>query len=229
MKKFSTILAALITLTILPVAGFTEETSSSDDPDIVSYTIYDDKQLLDGYTHKYRELPRGIIMEMIKDDTLTSYKTAAAVRIFREQYSAEAVSREKKSDERILWRRLKLTDSPFVQVEIMHTLCKLDRYKYFKSMVPALIQKLDHYNNTVNEIAFIALNDIVKDGSNRSREARIVFNTLRKVLFLSRKRLVNINEPGPKLKQKLQLVRWSIKVLGTEELQRLPKEVLNLL
>jgi hypothetical protein len=96
-------------------------------------------------------------------------------------------------------------------------------------MVPALIQKLDHYNSTVNEIAFESLNQIIKAGSNRNREARIVFNTLRKILFLSRRRLAAMTEPEPKLVKKLKLLRWAIKVLGNQELKKLPKEVINLL
>lgn len=194
-----------------------------------SYTIFDDRMLLNGYAEKYDELSKEILMEMIKDDNLSSYKSAAAVRVFRKKYASEIVSREKKIAEKFLLRRLNRTASPFVQVEIMHTLVHIDRYKYFKSMMPALIQKLDHYNSTVNELAFDSLNELIESGHNRSREARIVFNTLRKVLFLSRKRLANISEPGPKLSQKLKLVRWSIKILGTQELKRLPKEVISLL
>ncbi|MCA9405891.1 MAG: hypothetical protein KC684_05095 [Candidatus Omnitrophica bacterium] len=193
------------------------------------YTIFDDSLLLKGYANTYRELPKDIILEMIKDDTLNPFKTAAAVKVLREEYGAGIVSSEKKGVERILLRRLSRTDSAFVQVQIMHTLCKIDRYRYFQSMVPALIQKLDHYNSTVNETAFEALNDLIESGSNRAREARIVFNTLRKGLFLSRKRLETVKEPGPKLRQKLKLIRWCIKILGNAELKRLPKEVINLL
>ncbi len=193
------------------------------------YNIFDDKMLLKGYQQKYTNLSKEILLEMIKDNTLTPYKSAAAVRVFKENYSGEVVSKEKKNIEKMLLRRLDRTDSAFVQVEIMHTLCRLDRYRYFKSMMPALIQKLDHYNETINEMAFTALNDIIASGYNRPREARTVFNTLRKVLFLSRKRLADITEPGPKLVQKLTLLRWSIKVLGNQELKKLPKEVINLL
>ena len=128
----------------------------------------------------------------------------------------------------MLIRRLNRTDSAFVQVEIMHTLCLMDRYKYFKSMVPALIQKLDHYNSVVNELAYYGLNNITS-GHDRPREARIVFNALRDILFLSRKRLGNIKDPDERLTQKLKLLRWSIKILGNEELRKLPKEVINLL
>lgn len=191
--------------------------------------IFDDRQLLDGYAQKYADFPKDVILEMIMDDTLNSYQIAAAVRVFKERYSGEVVSREKSRGERILVRRLKLTDSPFVEVEIMHTLCRMDRYRYFQPMVPALIQKLNHYNAAVNEIAFDSLNDIIGTGNKRAREARIVFNTIRKMLFLSRNRLVNVTSPDEKLARKLKLLRWSIKVLGRQELNRLPAEVINLL
>ena len=192
-------------------------------------TIFDDQMLLKGYTEKYRDLSKEILLAMIKDNTLTPYRSAAAVRVFKVTFSSEVVSREKKIIERILLRRLHRTDSPFIQVEIMHTLCRMDRYHYFKSMVPALIQKLDHYNATVNEIAFDSLNQVIRSGSNRNREARIVFNTLRKILFLSRKRLATVVEPDARLAKKLKLLRWSIKILGNQELKKLPKEVINLL
>jgi len=195
----------------------------------VSHTIFDDKMLLEGYTQKYSELPKEILIEMIKDDTLSSYKATAAVRVFSQKYAPEVVSREKKRVEKILLRRLNKTNSAFVQVEVMCTLCQMDRYRYFKSMVPALIQKLNHYNSTVNENSFNCLDALTQSGNGRTREARIVFNTLRKILFLSRKRLANITEPETKLKQKLILLRWSIKILGSNELKRLPKEIMHLL
>jgi len=211
-------------LSLLPAAHaqpFSEQSATN--------TIFDDQMLLEGYTKKYRNLSKNILLEMIKDDTLTSYRSAAAVRVFQEKFSQEVVSRERKGIEKILLRRLNRTDSPFVQVEIMHTLSSMDRYHYFKSMVPALIQKLDHYNTTVNDNAFAALNHIIETENNRSREARIVFNTLRKILFLSRKRLAIVTQPDARLVKKLKLLRWSIKVLGNQELKKLPKEVINLL
>ncbi len=197
--------------------------------DLSEQPIFDDQQLLDGYAQKYTDLSKDVILEMIMDDTLNSHQIAAAVRVFKERYSGEVVSREKSRGERILLRRLKLTDSPFVEVEIMHTLCLMDRYRYFQPMVPALIQKLNHYNAAINEIALNSLNDIIGPTNKRAREARIVFNTIRKMLFLSRNRLVNVTEPDEKLTRKLKLLRWSIKVLGRQELNRLPVEVINLL
>ena len=121
-----------------------EESSETDN---MSHTIFDDAMLLDGYANKFKDLPIDILLEMIKDDTLSSYKMAAAVRVFRDNFSELVVSREKKIWIKFLWRRLARTTSPFVQVEVMHTMCRLDRYRYFKSMVPALIQKIDHYNS----------------------------------------------------------------------------------
>lgn len=191
--------------------------------------ILDDKMLLQGYTEKYREYSRDIIFAMIEDDTLDDIKMAAAVRVLNQQYIHEIVYREKKIVERMLWRRLNRTTSPFVQVETMNALLVMERYHYFKSLAPQLIQKLNHYNSTVNEFAFTYLEQLTSNGNSRPREARIVFNTLRKMLFLSRKRLANVTTPDQRLKYKIKLLRWSIKVLGTEELKRLPKEVINLL
>ena len=199
------------------------------DEEAITYSFFDDRLLLERYSQKYTNIPKEILLEMIKDDTLNSYKIAAAVRTFNDKFIDEIVSKEKKRTEKILLRRLNKTNSPFVQVEIMYALCRMDRYRYFKSMIPPLIQKLNHYNSTVNELAYNSLDTIIKEGSNRSREARIIFNTLRKILFLSRKRLANVTNPEPKLSRKLKLLRWSIKILGTQELKRLPKEVVNIL
>ncbi len=193
------------------------------------YPIFDDKMLLEGYSKNYNEEPLDILLAMIQDETLSPYKTAAAVRVFKQNFSQEIFAREKGKTEKVLLRRLNRTDSPFVQVEIMHTLLRMDRYKYFKSMVPTLIQKLEHYNTTVNDLAYTALTDIIEKNTKRSREARIVFNTLRKILFLSRRRLTQVKNPDQRLKNKLELLRWSMKILGTEEIKRLPKEVINLL
>jgi len=123
-----------------------------------SHTIFDDQMLLDGYIKKYSNLSKGILLEMIKDDTLTSYRSAAAVRVFQEKFIKDVVSKEKRGIEKILLRRLHRTDSPFVEVEIMFALCQMDRYRYFKSMAPALTQKLSHYNSAINENAFSSLN-----------------------------------------------------------------------
>ena len=95
-------------------------------------------------------------------------------------------------------------------------------------MVPGLLKRLNHYNDAANDIAYGHLQKIIESGQNRAREARIVFTTLRKMLFLSRKKLKGLKEPGPRLKQKIELLRWSVKILGTEELKRLPPEVLHL-
>jgi len=105
-----------------------------------NHTIFDDQMLLEGYTKKYSDFSKETLLAMIKDDTLTPYRSTAAVRVFQEKYSGEVVSNEKKRIEKILLRRLHRTDSPFVQVEIMHTLCQMDRYKYFKSMAAAVLR-----------------------------------------------------------------------------------------
>ncbi len=196
--------------------------------DIASGAIFDDKALLEGYTEKYEKEPKDILLAMIADDSLGAYKCTSAVRVFKEKYANEVLSKEKANVIRILIRRLNLSNSPFVQVEIMHTLVVLDRFQYFDSMVPALIQKMDHYNPVVSTMAYDDLLDITKD-SLYPREARIVFECLRKIFFLSRNRIKNITTPDEKLKQKIDLLRWSIKILGTQELKRLPSEVINLL
>jgi len=196
--------------------------------DISSGAIFDDKALLEGYTQKYENESRDVLLAMIADDSLGSYKCTAAVRVFKEKYANEVLSNEKAGIIRTLIRRLNRSDSPFVQVEIMHTLIVLDRYQYFQSMVPALIQKMDHYNKVVSALAYQDLLEITQD-SLYTREARIVFETLRKILFLSRNRLQNVTTPDVNLKQKLDLLRWSIRILGTQELKRLPPEVINLL
>lgn len=191
--------------------------------------IFDDKLLLNGYAEKYAEESKEVLLAMIQDDTLSPYKTAAAVRVFREKYSGEVFKADKKLALKTILRCLARSDSGFTQVEIMHTLCLMDRYKYFESMVPSLIQKLNHYNDTVSELAYVAIDTIIKNGHNRPREVRIIFNTLRKQLFLTRKKLQNITDPPPKLKRQLELIRWAIKILGNQELKRLPSEVLSLL
>lgn len=193
------------------------------------YTIFDDKALLDGYAKKYAGETKEILLEMIKDDGLASYKCAAAIHVFKERFGKEIFSPEKNSVEKILLHRLAKTDSNFVEIEIMHTLCIIDRYKYFDAMIPVLIQLVDHYNETVSELAYNSTKDTIDSGYNRSREARIVFNVLRRMLFLSRKKLQDVKEPSLRLKRKLELLRWSIKVLGTQELKKLPAEVINLL
>ncbi len=207
----------------------TTNTAAANPADPFSSAVFDDKALIEGYTKRYNDVTLEIILEMIKDETLSPYQTTAAIKVLNNKYASGIVSSEKVTVERILLRRLNRTDSPYIQVETMSALCYLDRYRYFAAMVPALIQKLNHYNVTVRESAFNNLNTIIAQGNNRPREARIVFNTLRKILFLERRRLATIKEPGPKLVQKLQILRWSIKVLGSQELQRLPKEVISLL
>ena len=221
------ILAVAIALGLVN-APLAQAQNGNGDPPLAN-TIFDDKMLVDGYAKKYQDLPKETLLAMIRDDTLTPYRSAGAIRLFKDKYSKDVVSNERKIIEKILLRRLHRTDSPFVEVEIMHTLCLMDRYRYFVSMAPALVLKLDHYNTAVNDIAFEHLNQLITAESSRAREARAIFNTLRKTLFLSRKRLVDIKEPDARLSKKLKLLRWSIKVLGNQELKKLPKEVINLL
>jgi len=227
MKRFLGIVT--LGLLLLPLLSLNLPKLEANDDTPTAANIFDDRQLLNGYIDRYANESKDFLLGMIKDDNLDGIKMAAAISVFKDRFCREMFPREKISVEKILLRRLNRNTSPFVQTEIMHTLCRLDRYKYFDAMVPALILKMDHYNPAINEIAYQGMDDIIKTGNNRAREARIIFNALRKMLFLSRKRLANVTEPSPKLKQKLELVRWAIKVLGTQEIRKLPKEVINLL
>ena len=220
-------------LLLLFFAGFIKPLWAQDKDDInqaniASGDIFDDRALLEGYAQKYADEPKGILLAMIADDSLGAYKCTAAVRVFKEKFANQVLSPEKPGVIKILIRRLNRSDSPFVQIEIMNTLIVLDRFAYFEGMTPALIQKMDHYNPVVSTMAYDDLLDITKD-SLYPREARIVFETLRKILFLSRNRLQNITTPDINLRQKIDLLRWSIRILGTQELKRLPSEVINLL
>ena len=208
--------------------GLSQDKDDINEADIASGAIFDDNALLEGYSQKYADENKDILLAMIADDSLGSYKCTAAVRVFKKKYANEVLSNEKSNIIKILIRRLNRSDSPFVQVEIMHSLIVLDRYQYFESMIPALIQKMDHYNSVVSTMAYVDLGEITKN-SLYPREARIVFDTLRKIFFLSRNRLQNVTTPDEYLRHKLDLLRWSIKILGTQELKRLPSEVINLL
>lgn len=226
MKNLYLLLVFSTFISIAPL--WAQDKDDINEADIASGAIFDDKALLEGYTQKYTDESRDILLAMIADDSLGAYKCTAAVRVFKEKYANEVLSNEKANIIKTMIRRLNHSDSPFVQVEIMHTLIVLDRYQYFEGMVPALIQKMDHYNPVVSTMAYEDLLAITKD-SLYPREARIVFDTLRKIFFLSRNRLQNISVPDMKLRQKLDLLRWSIRILGTQELKRLPSEVINLL
>ncbi|MBF0478906.1 MAG: hypothetical protein HQL26_05450 [Candidatus Omnitrophica bacterium] len=206
--------------------------SAADQPAAVSAVhdyLLDDRQQIDEYTDKFKQIPKDILLEMVKDETLNPLRMTATMSIINQQYVKEMVQSERIQYERALLRMLSRTDSSFVQVESMYGLCVADRYEYFDSMVPALIQKLNHYNTGVNLLAYENLDQLLLDGQNRQREARIVFNTIRKILFLSRRKLESMSTPEPKLDRQLKILRWSIKVLGNQELQRLPREVIHLL
>lgn len=191
--------------------------------------LFDDKLILENFTKQYALEPKENLTAMMQDDSLSAYKSAAAIRAFKDRFIGETFGREKIAVEKVLLKRMSRSDSIFVEVESMHALCRMDRYKYFPSMVPVLIQKLDHYNQTVNELAYESLRNLFEIGNNRPREARIVFNALRQQFFLTRKKLSAVRQPDTKLKQKLELLRWAVKILGTQELKKLPSEAINLL
>lgn len=221
------ILIILFILTLNPIIVLAQNTSM-EGADLGSDAVFDDRALINGYTDKFADENKETLLAMISDDSIGPYKCAAAVRVFKQKYGDEVLSTEKSAIIKTLLRRLNRTDSPFVQVEIFHTLIVLDRYQYFESMMPSLIQKLDHYNPIVRALAYDDIQEVIKD-DDRTREARIVFNTLRKTFFLQRNRLNDVQTPDDKLRQKLSILRWAIKVLGTQELKRLPSEVIRLL
>ncbi len=222
--KLLTVMLLLLPLSICRA----QQNEVIDQEDIASGAIFDDKALLDGYVQKYIEEPQETLLAMIADDALGAYKTAAAIKVLKENFAPEFLADDKPAVLKLLIRRLNRSDSPFVQVEIMHALVAIDRYQYFQSMVPVLIQKMDHYNPVVSELAYNSIQDIIK-GDPRAREARIIFTTLRKILFLSRNKILSVTVPDQRLRQKIALLRWSVKVLGTQELKRLPSEVISLL
>ncbi len=194
-----------------------------------NYAIFNDKLLIEGYAAKLSSTSRDVILTMINDAVLASYRKAAAIRVFRTRFAAQTVTRERNIVEKLLLRQLEKSGSVYVQVELMHLLVLLDRYRYFDAMIPALIQKIDHYDATASEMAYESITDINESGTQRAREARIEFNTLRKVFFLMRKKLEGADSSQARLKMKLEILRWSIKVLGTDELKTLPKEVIGLM
>jgi hypothetical protein len=206
------------------VASVAAATLGSGNPD-----IFDDKILIEGHAGKLTGAPKDLLLAMINDDDLYIYKKTAAVRVFRNTFAAQMVSRERSIVERMLLRQLQRSGAVHLQIEIMHVLVMMDRFRYFDTMVPLLIQKMDHYDPYVNELAYAALENINGAGAQRAREARIEFNTLRKTFFLSRKKLKTADPLDLKLRNKLQLLRWAIKVLGTEELKSLPPEVISLM
>jgi hypothetical protein len=201
----------------------------NDPQNTLEEAIFDDTVLFLGYVDKYKDKSKDVIMAMINDSTISTFKLAAALHIFSERFADQTVATEKNFSEKTLLRILNHEDSPFVQTQTMSALVALDRYKYFKVMVPKLIEKLDHYDDAVVDIAYDDLTMIIAKSTARTREARIIFNTLRKILFLSRKKLEYINQPDEKLQKKLDLIFWCIKVLGTQELKQLPSEVIRLL
>lgn len=191
--------------------------------------FFDDQLLIERFAEKIQEETKDNLLSMIDDKNLYNYKIAAAVRVFREKYAKEVVQRERAYIEKVFLRRLEVSRSIFLEIEIMHTLLVIDRYRFFAEMVSMLIKGLDHYDLSAVDLAFKALNEVVIKDVARTREARIVFNVLRKIFFLSRKKLAAIEAQDVRLKYKLSLLRWAIKVLGTQELRNLPKEVISLM
>ncbi len=215
----------LCVLMVMTSAGVPLAQNVPDD----NYPIFNDKLLIEGYAGKLSSMAKDVLLAMINDDALVPYRKAAAVRVFRIRYAAQMVTRERVIVERMILRQLERSVSVYVQIELMHALVALDRYRYFDTMVPALIRKIDHYDATASELAFLSVTEINGSGSQRAREARIEFNTLRKMFFLTRKKLESADPFEQKVKSKLDLLKWSIKVLGTEELKNLPKEVIGLM
>ncbi len=222
----SSILLLILILLTSPV--WAQGKNNADEADTSSNSVFDDEALLDGYAQKYDDESQDILLAMAADDSLGAYKCTAAVKDFKEKYANDVLSKEKTAIIKTLIRRLNRTDSPFLQIEIMDTLVVLDRFQYFESMVPALIQKMDHYNPVVSNTAYKYVFQLTQN-SLYPREARIVFETIRKMLFLSRNHLASVTTPDENLQHKLFLLRWSITILGTSELKRLPPEVINLL
>ncbi len=205
------------------------EDEAAFDPSIVDENYFDDQFLIQGFSDRYLEEDLDTLLAMIQDETIPDIKAAGAVRALREKYALNIFNKDKAAAERVLLKTYNRSDSAFLHVELMQTLVLMDRYKYYATFVPRLLLKLDHYNDAINLSAFNGMNNIIVHGNNRAREARIVFNTLRKMLFLKKRRLANVTEPDERLKQKIEILKWSIKILGAQELDRLPKEVLNLL
>jgi hypothetical protein len=241
MNKFlaAGVCAAIMVL-LIPCAGGQEPVAKPQEPVAVDVPatdpastgmtdIFDDKALVQGYETRLAGAAKDFILAMINDDDLYVYKKIAALRIFRDKFALQMVARERGIIERVLLRQLQRSSVVNLQIELMHTLVIMDRFRYFDAMVPLLIQKMDHYDPYVNETAYGAMDHINAAGPQRPREARIEFNTLRKIFFLSRKKLKAADPSDPKLRNKLQLLRWSIKVLGTEELRSLPPEVISLM
>jgi len=223
---FSLILAAVM---FLGSPARAEEAPLLSGPSAAAADIFDDKALVAGYAAKFSNASKDLLLAMINDEDVSSYKKAAAVRVFRGKFALQIVSHERVIVERVLLRQMQRLSSIYQQIEIMHTLVMMDRSRFFDSMVPLLLQKMDHYDVFVNELAFAAIEDIHAAVSPRTREARIELNTLRKVFFLSRKKLQNADPLEPRLRNKLQVLRWAIKILGTDELKSLPPEVIALM
>ena len=232
-KLFPILFSFLIFLPLAPVsaqqAPSPENSSAPSNPSSNAADFFDDKALIQGYTTKLLPAPKDLLLAMINDEGLHAYRKAAAVKVFREKFAPAMVSRERVIIEKVLLQQLQRSLIVPLQIEILHTLVVMDRFRYYEPMVPIVVRKMDHYDAYVNELAYEALVNINTSEVTRPREARIVFNALRKIFFLSRKKLKTADTLDPKMHNKFELLRWAIKILGTEELKRLPLEVISLM
>ena len=193
------------------------------------YPLFDDQRMIEGYSAKLASASREMLLAMINDQALVAYRKAAAIMVFRARFAPLVVAAERGIVEKAFLRQLDLASSVFVQIELMHTLGVIDRYRYFDAMVPALILKIDHYDDVASVMAYKGVLDINASGNQRAREARIEFNTLRKIFFMSRKKLLAVDATDIRLRNKIDLLRSSIKVLGTDEIKNLPRELIGLM
>ena len=127
-------------LTVLLLLGLSNYARAAEgDPvegaDLGSEAIFDDRALINGYTDKFAKENKDILLAMINDESLGAYKTAAAVRVFKQRFAEEIFKAEKPPIIKLLIRRLNRSDSAFVKVEIMHTLCYIYMYSYFIAFI----------------------------------------------------------------------------------------------
>ena len=86
---------------------------------------------------------------MIQDATLDDYKIAAAVRVFKENFSEQLVLSERRYAEKVLMHRL--NQIPHLsRLKLCMRCAKLIVINIFWLHGPNFNPKLDHYNRTVN-------------------------------------------------------------------------------
>ena len=137
MKK---ILLAVIILHSLCAFHAWAEAETTDATFSPSDTMFDDKILLDRYITKYHGASKEMLYAMNNVDTLTPYKSTAAICVLTKNFVNDAIAKARNFIEKLILHRLNHTDSAFIEVESMYALVVLDRYKYFKIMVPNLIK-----------------------------------------------------------------------------------------